>query len=92
MMCYRQTEGTKPNRPPIRLVAAKKCALGQPEPEAARPSEASGVWGDDHMATLEENDLRLILGDRYDAVTAAQKLVDDKPKPFRAFLKKIFSK
>jgi len=44
------------------------------------------------MATLEESDLRLILGDRYDAVIAAQKLADDKPKPFRAFLKKIFSK
>jgi hypothetical protein len=44
------------------------------------------------MAALNESDLRLILGDKYDATAAAQKLADSKPKPFRAFLKKIFSK
>lgn len=44
------------------------------------------------MAALEESDLRLILGDKYDAVAAAQKLADDKPKPIRAFLKKIFGR
>ncbi len=44
------------------------------------------------MATLDESDLRLILGDKYDAVAAAQKIADDKPKPFRTFLKKLFGK
>jgi hypothetical protein len=44
------------------------------------------------MAALDESDLKLILGDKYDAVTAAQKLADSKPKPLAAFFKKIFSK
>ena len=92
MMCYRQAEGSKRRLPPIRLVAPQKCGLGPSVPEAPRTSEGAGPWGDDRMAALDESDLRLILGDKYDAIAAAQKLADSKPKPLMVFLKKIFSK